>query len=124
MRLDLDGIRFDGAHAMPIMMKRNNFPLICDTHRSAEEMLEGTIIVNDKEDDHFITTGFFDCACRKVMASPFHTFLAQTLEKGLRQKKRRFFLHLAECFWGRERYLARSGIIPAWNGAFGYPGQP
>ncbi len=53
-------------------MKKNNYPYFYVKKRSHEEMAEGTIIVNDKEDDHFITTGYFDSACRDIIASTFH----------------------------------------------------
>ena len=38
-------------------------------------MVEGTIIVNDREDDHFVTTGYYDSACRDLIAIPFHYYL-------------------------------------------------
>ncbi|HEY1405111.1 MAG TPA: hypothetical protein VF857_00740, partial [Spirochaetota bacterium] len=74
-KFDIDGIRFDSAHAVPIMMKRNNFPYFYDKRRSHEEMLEGRIIVNERWDEHFITTGYFDCQCRDSIAIPFHYHL-------------------------------------------------
>ncbi len=111
-RYDIDGIRFDSAHAVPIMMKRNNYPFIYGTRRSSEDMVEGTIIVNDREDEHFITTGYYDSACRDTIAVPFHYYIMLGVEKKLRELRKNFFLYIAECYWGRERYLARTGIIP------------
>ncbi len=109
---DIDGIRFDSAHAVPIMMKKNNFPLIYDHKRDSEEMVEGTIIVNDRENDHFMTTGYYDSSCRDQIAVPLHYFLMLNIERKLREKKKTFFLHIAECFWGHERFLTRTGLIP------------
>lgn len=111
-KYDIDGIRFDSAHAVPVMMKKNNFPLIYDQQRSHESMVEGGIIVNDREDGHFLTTGYFDSACRDVISIPFHYYLMLNIERKLRQTGKQFFVHLAECYWGHERYLARNGIIP------------
>ncbi|MBN1500085.1 MAG: glycogen/starch synthase [Spirochaetes bacterium] len=109
---DIDGIRFDSAHAVPIMMKKNNFPLIYDKKRNVEEMVEGRIIVNDRWDDAFITTGYYDCQCRDMIAIPFHNFLMSNVQRMLRRYKKNYFIHIAECFWGHERFLSRSGIIP------------
>jgi len=111
-KYDIDGIRFDSAHAVPIMMKKNNYPYIYGKKRTNEEMVEGAIIVNDREDDHFITTGYYDSACRDIIACPFHYYLMLAIEKKLREKKKKFFVNIAECYWGRERVLARTGIIP------------
>ncbi|HUV06447.1 MAG TPA: glycogen/starch synthase, partial [Spirochaetia bacterium] len=111
-RYDIDGIRFDSAHAVPIMMKKNNYPYYYNNERSHEEMVEGSIIVNDREDNHFITTGYFDSACRDLISSPFHYYIMQAIERKIRRKNKKFFIHLAECFWGRERFLSRTGIVP------------
>ena len=108
----VDGIRFDTAHAVPIMMKKNNFPFVFETPRSHEDLAKGTIVVNDKEHDHLITTGYYDSACRDLIACPFHTYISRHIQKALGKKKKEFFLYIAECYWGRERYLARSGILP------------
>jgi len=109
---DIDGIRFDSAHALPIMMKKNNYPYIFGKVRTHEELVEGTIIVNDREDDHFITNSYYDSACRDMIANPFHYYLALAIERKLRERKKSFFLNIAECYWGRERVLTRTGIIP------------
>ncbi|MBN2038748.1 MAG: glycogen/starch synthase [Spirochaetes bacterium] len=111
-KFDIDGIRFDSAHAVPIMMKKNNFPLINKIKRSHKEMLEGTIIVNDREDSHFITTGYYDSACRESIAVPFHYYIMLKIESKLREKNKDYFINIAECYWGHEKYLARTGIIP------------
>lgn len=111
-RFDIDGIRFDSAHAVPIMMKRNNYLTVWGSPRDEESMLLGTIIVNDREYDHFITTGYFDCACRDLIAIPIHNYLMQNIQAKLRERGKSFFIYLAECYWGHERFLARSGIIP------------
>jgi starch synthase len=111
-RYDIDGVRFDSAHAVPIMMKKNNFPYIYNRKRSHEEMVEGRIIVNDREDNHFITTGYYDSACRDFMAIPLHYFIMLNIERKLRERKKDFFIYIAECYWGHERFLARSGIVP------------
>ena len=87
---DIDGIRFDSAHAVPIMMKKNNYPLTYGKRRSTECMVEGDIIVNDRQDDHYITTGYYDSACRDLIACPFHFFLMQrSKQKKSKQKQRR-----------------------------------
>ncbi|HRX15581.1 MAG TPA: glycogen/starch synthase [Spirochaetota bacterium] len=111
-KFGIDGIRFDSAHAVPIMMKRNNFPFVYDRSRTHEEMVEGRIIVNDRWDEHFITTGYYDCQCRDSIAVPFHQYLMYGIQRTLRKNKKDFFLYIAECFWGHERFLARSGIVP------------
>jgi starch synthase len=111
-KFDIDGIRFDSAHAVPIMMKRNNFPMIYDKNRSHEDMVEGRIIVNDRWDEHYITTGYFDCQCRDSIAIPFHYYMMLRIERTLREVKKSFFINIAECFWGHERFLSRSGIVP------------
>jgi starch synthase len=111
-RFDIDGIRYDSAHAIPIMMKRNNYPIIYGKHRELDEMVEGTIIVNDREDEHFITTGFYDSTCRDLIAIPFHYYLMLSIERCLRRQGKEFFINIAECYWGRERFLTRTGIIP------------
>ena len=72
---DIDGIRFDSAHAIPIMMKKNNYTFAFHQKRSDLDMLNGTIIVNDREYGHFMTTGFYDCECREKIAVPLHYFL-------------------------------------------------
>jgi starch synthase len=111
-KYDIDGIRFDSAHAVPIMMKRNNYPYINGNKRTHEEMVEGRIIVNDREDGHFITTGYYDSACRDTIAVPFHYFLMLNIEKKLRDRNKEYFLNIAECYWGHEKYLTRTGIVP------------
>lgn len=111
-KYDIDGIRFDSSHAVPIMMKKNNYPYFYGTKRSHEEMVEGTIIVNDREDDHFITTGYFDSACSEIISSPFHYYSMLAIQRKLREKNKSFFINIAECYWGHERFLARTGIVP------------
>lgn len=111
-KFDIDGVRFDSAHAVPIMMKKNNFPFIYDKKRTHEEMAEGTIIVNEREYDHFITTGYYDCDCRNQIAVPIHYYIMLNIERKLREKGKSFFLNIAECFWGHERFLTRTGLIP------------
>jgi starch synthase len=111
-KFDIDGIRFDSAHAVPIMMKRNNFLFTYGEKRPDEEMLHGTIIVNDREYDHFMTTGYFDSACRDFISIPIHYYLMTNIESMLRERGKKFFVYLAECYWGHERFLARCGIIP------------
>ncbi len=111
-RFDIDGIRFDSAHAVPIMMKKNNYPSVYGVARSAEEGLEGGIVVNDREDEHFATTGYYDSACRDVIAIPLHYYLMLAVERKLRELGRGFFINIAECYWGHERFLTRVGIIP------------
>ena len=111
-KFDIDGIRFDSAHAVPIMMKKNNFPYIYDKKRTHEEMFDGRIVVNDRWDEHFITTGYFDCQCRDLIAIPFHYYLMLNIERALRKKGKKFFINIAECFWGHERFLSRCGIVP------------
>ncbi len=111
-KFDIDGIRFDSAHAVPIMMKKNNFPFVFERKRDFSEMVEGTIIVNEREDDHYITTGYYDSACRDLIAVPIHFFLMLNVEKKLRKLKKNFFINVAECYWGHERFLTRTGLIP------------
>jgi starch synthase len=111
-RFDIDGIRFDSAHAVPIMMKKNNYPSVYGVPRTAEEGLEGGIIVNEREDGHFVTTGYYDSACRDVIAIPLHYYLMLAVERKLRELGRDFFINIAECYWGHERFLTRVGIIP------------
>jgi starch synthase len=111
-KYDIDGIRFDSAHAVPIMMKRNNYPFINGNKRTHEEMVEGRIIVNDREDGHFITTGYYDSACRDTIAVPLHYYLMLNIGRKLREKNKEFFLNIAECYWGHEKYLTRTGIVP------------
>jgi starch synthase len=111
-KFDIDGVRFDSAHAVPIMMKRNNYPFINGSKRTHEEMVEGSIIVNDREDGHFITTGYYDSACRDTIAVPFHYYFMLRIERKLREKNKEFFLNIAECYWGHEKYLTRTGIVP------------
>ncbi len=111
-KFDIDGIRFDSAHAVPIMMKKNNYLYTYDSKRGHDDMLEGTIIVNDREDDHYVTTGYYDSACRDLIAVPFHYYLMQRIERKMRQKKKKFFINIAECYWGHERFLTRTGLIP------------
>ena len=109
---DIDGIRFDSAHAIPIMMKKNNYTFSFHSKRSDADMLNGTIIVNDREYGHFITTGFYDCECREKIAVPLHYFLMLNIEKSIKKKNKTFFINLAECYWGHERYLTRTGLVP------------
>ena len=109
---DIDGVRFDSAHAVPIMMKKNNYPFTFGKERTHEEMAEGTIIVNDKEQGHFITTGYYDCACRDQIAVPIHYYLMLEIAAKLKEKQKNFFINIAECFWGHERFLTRTGLIP------------
>ena len=109
---DIDGIRFDSAHAVPIMMKRNNYTFTFHQKRSDIDMLNGTIIVNDREYGHFISTGYYDCECREKIAVPIHYFLMLNIERALKKKNKSFFINIAECFWGHERYLTRTGLVP------------
>ena len=109
---DIDGIRFDSAHAVPIMMKRNNYLYTYGKPRTDEEMLKGNIIVNDREYGHFITTGYYDCECRDTIAVPIHYYLMLNIEKTIKKLNRDFFINIAECFWGHEKYLTRTGLIP------------
>lgn len=111
-KYDIDGIRFDSAHALPIMMKRNNYPYSYKHKRTDLEMLNGNIIVNDREYGHFITTGFYDCECRDRISVPIHYFLMQNIERKITEKKKSFFINIAECFWGHEKFLTRTGLVP------------
>ncbi len=111
-RFDVDGVRCDIAHALPVVMKRNNAPTLPTGPRSDEEQVEGTIVVNEREDDHLITTGFFDSACRDLIASPLHYLLMRELEQSVRGAGKEFGLFLAESYWGREQYLSRVGVVP------------
>jgi starch synthase len=111
-KFDIDGIRFDSAHAVPIMMKKNNYPFIFNRKRSEESMVEGEIIVNDREYEHFMTTGYYDSACRDQIAVPLHYYLMLNVERKLRETKKDFFINIAECYWGHERFLTRTGLIP------------
>ncbi len=111
-KFDIDGIRFDSAHAVPIMMKKNNYLYVYDRKRSHEEMVEGNIIVNDREDSHFITTSYYDSACRDIISVPLHYFLMLRIQRKLAEKKKTYFIHIAECYWGHERFLTRTGLIP------------
>lgn len=113
-KYDIDGIRFDSAHAVPVMMKKNNYPFCWGRRRTQEEMFEGNIIVNDRQDDHLVTTGYYDSACRDVLAIPFHYYLMLHIQGKLKEKNKKFFVHLAECYWGHERFLSRTGIV-AYN---------
>ncbi len=94
------------------MMKKNNFPFVFERKRDSADMVEGTIIVNDREDDHYVTTGYYDSACRDLIAVPLHFYLMLNVEKKLREKNKNFFLNIAECYWGHERFLTRTGLIP------------
>jgi starch synthase len=116
-KYDVDGIRFDSAHAVPIMMKKNNYQYVYNRSRTHEEMVEGRIIVNDEWDHHFITTGYYDCQCRDSIAVPFHQYLMFSIQRMIKEFKKSYFIYIAECFWGHERFLARSGIIP-YNASF------
>ena len=69
-------------------------------------------MVNEREDDHFITTGFFDSACRDLIASPLHYLLMRELEQAAGGAGKTFSLFLAESYWGREQYLSRLGVVP------------
>ena len=51
-RFDVDGVRCDIAHALPVVMKRNNASTLPSGPRSDEEQVEGTIVVNERDDDH------------------------------------------------------------------------
>ena len=115
-RFDVDGVRCDISHALPIMMKRNNAPALPAGPRSDEEQVEGTIVVNERVDDHYVTTGFFDSACRDLIASPLHYLLTRELEQAAHAVGKSFYLHLAEAYWGREQYLSRIGIV-SYNSA-------
>ncbi|MDE0024560.1 MAG: glycogen/starch synthase [Spirochaetaceae bacterium] len=111
-RFDVDGVRCDIAHALPVVMKRNNASTLPSGPRSDEDQVEGTIVVNEREDDHLITTGFFDSACRDLVASPLHYLLMRELEQATRGCGKDFSLFLAESYWGREQYLSRVGVVP------------
>ena len=111
-RFDVDGVRCDIAHALPVVMKRNNAPTLPTGPRSDEDQVEGTIVVNEREDDHLTTTGFFDSACRDLIASPLHYLLMRELEQSVRGAGKEFGLFLAESYWGREQYLSRVGVVP------------
>lgn len=111
-RFDVDGVRCDIAHALPIMMKRDNTPVLPSGARSDEEQVEGTIVVNERVDDHYVTTGFFESACRDLISSPLHYLLMREMERAARAAGKGFYVHLAEAYWGREQYLSRLGIVP------------
>ena len=111
-RFGVDGVRCDIAHALPVVMKRNNASTLPTGPRSDEEQVEGTIVVDEREDDHLITTGFFDSACRDLIASPLHYLLMRELEHSARGAGKEFGLFLAESYWGREQYLSRVGVVP------------
>ena len=93
-------------------MKRNNASTLPSGPRSDEDQVEGTIVVNEREDDHYITTGFFDSACRDLIASPLHYLLMRELEQAAGGAGKTFSLFLAESYWGREQYLGRLGVVP------------
>ena len=111
-RFDVDGVRCDIAHALPVVMKRNNAPVLPTGPRSDEEQVEGTIVVNEREDDHYVTTGFFDSACRDSIASPLHYLLMRELQQAARGAGKEFCVFLAEAYWGREQFLSRVGVVP------------
>ena len=109
---DIDGIRFDSAHALPIMMKRFTGRVTQEDVLSVENVVEGKVVLNDREDDHFITTGYYDSSCREYIANPFLTYLAMRLGKMVKARGKKTFLFLAESYWGRERYLTRTACMP------------
>ncbi len=111
-RYDIDGIRIDSAHAVPVMMQRNNYPFQFGERRTLESLVEGEIILNDREHDQFVTTGYYDTACQEIIAVPFHTYLGAIIHKKLRSRGKEFFLTLAESYWGREQQLTRNGVVP------------
>ena len=111
-KYDIDGIRFDSAHAVPVMMRRNNYPFIQGEYRSRESLVEGDIIDNTREHDHLVTTGYYDSACAELIAVPFHYYLSLRVHRLLKRLKKRYFVNLAECYWGREQYLSRTGTVP------------
>ncbi len=111
-RFDVDGVRCDIAHALPIMMKRDNTQVLPSGPRSDEEQVEGAIVVNERVDDHYVTTGFFESACRDLICSPLHHLLMREMERAAHAAGKGFYLHLAEAYWGREQYLSRLGIVP------------
>ena len=94
------------------MMRRNNFPFIYGEYRSRESLVEGEIIDNTREYDHLVTTGYYDSAAAELIAVPFHYYLSQRVHRLLRRLGKRYFVNLAECYWGREQYLARTGTVP------------
>ena len=97
-RFDVDGVRCDIAHALPIMMKRDNTPVLPSGPRSDEEQVEGTIVVNERVDDHYVTTGFFDSACRDLICSPLHYLLMREMERAAHAAGKGFYLHVAEAY--------------------------
>ena len=109
---DIDGIRFDSSHAVPVMMRRNNYPFLHGDYRSRESLVEGEIIDNNREFDHFVTTGYYDSSCAELIAVPFHFYLSQRIHRLLRRLRKNYFVNLAECYWGREQYLSRTGTVP------------
>ncbi|WP_321990921.1 glycogen/starch synthase [Marispirochaeta aestuarii] len=111
-KYDIDGIRFDSAHAVPVMMKRNNYPFIHGEYRSRESLVEGDIIDNTREYDHLVTTSYYDSSCAELIAVPFHYYLSLRVHRLLRRLGKRYFVNLAECYWGREQYLSRTGTVP------------
>jgi starch synthase len=115
-RYHIDGIRIDTGHALPVMMKRNNYLYTYNQRRTHEELLHGEIVVNDREDDHYVTTGYYDSACRERIACPFYTFLNGYILPSIATHRSDYFVLLAESYWGRERYLTRSGVV-AYNSA-------
>lgn len=110
-RFDVDGVRCDIAHALPIMMKRDNTTVLPSGPRSDEEQVEGTIVVNERVDDHYVTTGFFESACRDLICSPLHYLLMREMERAAHAAGKGFYVNLAEAYWGREQYLSRLGIV-------------
>jgi starch synthase len=111
-KYDIDGIRFDSAHAVPVMMKRNNYPFYHGEYRSRESLVEGEIIDNTREYDHLVTTSYYDSACAELIAVPFHYYLSLRVHRLLRRLGKKYFVNLAECYWGREQYLSRTGTVP------------
>jgi len=111
-RYDIDGIRFDSSHAVPVMMRRNNYPFIHGEYRSRESLVEGEIIDNTRESDHLVTTGYYDSAAAELIAVPFHYYLSLRVHRVLRKLNKKYFVNLAECYWGREQYLSRTGTVP------------
>ncbi len=111
-KFDIDGIRFDSSHAVPVMMRRNNYPFLHGDYRSRESLVEGEIIDNNREYDHYVTTGYYDSACAELIAVPFHYYLYQRIHRLLLRLGKKYFVNLAECYWGREQYLSRTGTVP------------
>jgi len=104
------GVRLDGAHSWPTILKPDNEELLKEDtdgqyHYSFQEIMDGDIVLPSS--DEAVSFGYYGTTASSTYPNPL--FIKLTREIWTKYPN---FVFFAEVFWSRERMALRSGLIP------------